>query len=62
MDYCVDEKSQIQALDEDMAAIASDYAKTQPVVRQLIDLALLGSGLLKGKALSAFIKRSVELL
>ena len=47
---------------EDMAAIASDYAKTQPVVRQLIDLALLGSGLLKGKALSAFIKRSVELL
>ncbi|MDE6305149.1 MAG: molecular chaperone HtpG [Muribaculaceae bacterium] len=47
---------------EDMAAIASDYAKTQPVVRQLIDLALLGSGLLKGEALSAFIKRSVELL
>lgn len=47
---------------EDMVAISSDYAKTQPVVRQLIDLALLGTGLLKGEALSAFIKRSVELL
>lgn len=47
---------------EEMVAISSDYAKTQPVIRQLIDLALLGSGLLKGEALSAFIKRSVDLL
>jgi len=47
---------------DEMAAVASDYAKTQPVVRQLIDLALLGTGLLKGEALSAFIKRSVALL
>lgn len=42
--------------------IIKDYAKTQPVVRQLIDLALLGNGLLKGKDLSDFISRSVSLL
>jgi len=38
------------------------YAAGQPVVRQLIDLALLGNGLLRGKDLSAFIDRSVELI
>ena len=42
--------------------ILSQYSATQPVVKQLIDLALLGNGLLKGEALSNFIKRSVELL
>ncbi len=38
------------------------YAATQPVVKQLIDLALLGNGLLKGHDLSEFIKRSINLL
>ncbi|MCM1337234.1 MAG: molecular chaperone HtpG [Candidatus Amulumruptor caecigallinarius] len=40
----------------------SDYAATQPVVKQVIDLALLGSGLLKGAELTAFISRSIDLL
>ena len=40
----------------------SDYAAGQPLVKQLIDLALLANGLLKGKDLSAFISRSVSLL
>ena len=40
----------------------SDYAGAQPLVKQLIDLALLANGLLKGKDLSAFIARSVSLL
>jgi len=39
-----------------------EYAAGQPQVRQVIDLALLGAGLLKGEALSAFIKRSAQLL
>ncbi|MDE6255545.1 MAG: molecular chaperone HtpG [Muribaculaceae bacterium] len=39
-----------------------EYAKGVPTVKQIIDLALLQSGLLKGEALSAFIKRSVSLL
>ena len=42
--------------------IISDYANTQPLVKQLIDLALLGNGLLKGEALSSFIDRSISLL
>lgn len=42
--------------------IESDYAAGQPRLRQIIDLALLGSGLLKGQALDAFIRRSATLL
>ena len=42
--------------------IVADYAAGQPVVKQLIDLALLGNGLLRGEALNEFIKRSVSLL
>ena len=39
-----------------------DYAAAQPLVKQLIDLALLGNGLLKGEALSTFISRSISML
>lgn len=46
----------------DVTKIISDYASTQPLVRQLIDLALLGNGLLRGADLSRFIDRSVSLL
>lgn len=38
------------------------YADTVPVVRQLIDIALLGNNLLKGQALDDFLRRSVDLL
>lgn len=40
----------------------SRYAEGQPKVKQIIDLALLQSGLLKGAALSEFIRRSAQLL
>ena len=43
-------------------AAIKDYASTQPLVKQVIDLALLQSNLLNGEALSAFIRRSIELL
>lgn len=42
--------------------IIAQYAEKQDLVKQLIDLALLGNGLLKGESLSAFIKRSVSML
>ncbi len=45
-----------------MDKTVSDYAATQPLVKQFIDLALLGNGLLRGEALSRFISRSVDLL
>ncbi len=40
----------------------SAYAKDDTTLRQLIDLALLESGMLKGEALAAFIRRSAALL
>lgn len=42
--------------------IIAKYASEQPKVRQIIDLALLQSHLLKGESLNQFIKRSVDLL
>ncbi|MCM1449509.1 MAG: molecular chaperone HtpG [Clostridiales bacterium] len=42
--------------------IIERYAQGEPVVKQLIDLALLGNGLLKGRELADFIHRSVSLL
>lgn len=43
-------------------AVLADYASKNPVVRQLIDLALLQNGMLKGEALNNFVKRSIELI
>ena len=42
--------------------IIANYAKGNSIVHQLIDLALLQNGMLKGAALDAFLKRSVELI
>ena len=42
--------------------VLADYAAGNSVVHQLIDLALLQNGMLKGAALDAFLKRSVELI
>ena len=39
-----------------------EYASTQPVLKQIIDLALLQGGLLNGEDLTAFIRRSISLL
>lgn len=64
-----EDNSQIEALqaeNDDLRAkqtkIVADYAATQPVVGQLIDLALLGNGMLRGADLSRFIERSLSLL
>ena len=42
--------------------VIADYAKDNQIVHQLIDLALLQNGMLKGAALDAFLKRSVDLI
>ncbi len=42
--------------------IVANYAKDNSIVHQLIDLALLQNGMLKGAALEAFLKRSVDLI
>ena len=52
----------VAELREKQEKIITDYASKQADVKQLIDLALLGNGLLKGEHLSAFIARSIELM
>ena len=42
--------------------ILTEYAKGNDIVHQLIDLALLQNGMLKGAALNAFLKRSVDII
>jgi len=42
--------------------IIADYAKGNNIVHQLIDLALLQNGMLKGASLDAFLKRSVDMI
>ena len=43
-------------------SILNEYAAGNKVVHQLIDLALLQNGMLKGEALTNFVKRSIEMI
>lgn len=45
-----------------MDAAIDAYASKEPKISQLVDLALLANGLLKGESLSAFIARSLSLM
>ena len=52
----------IQEQKDKKQQILADYAKGNSIVHQLIDLALLQNGMLKGEALDQFLKRSVDLI
>ena len=52
----------VQEQKDKKTAVIADYAKGNSIVHQLIDLALLQNGMLKGEALDKFLKRSVELI
>ncbi len=60
-----EEKKLMESVDKsrkEQDSIVTTYAAGQPAVKQMIDLALLGNGLLQGRELSDFIRRSVSLL
>lgn len=57
--HAEEEAKELRAKESD---ILKTYADRTPLVRQLVDLALLSNNMLKGEALSKFIKRSVEML
>ncbi len=64
-----EEKDDLKKCGEDIRAeqqkrddVLKEYAEKNDRVHQLIDLALLQNGLLKGEALTRFVKRSVELI
>ncbi len=42
--------------------VQADQENTRDIVSQMVDLALLSNGLLKGEALSKFVKRSIDLI
>ncbi|MDE5874464.1 MAG: molecular chaperone HtpG, partial [Muribaculaceae bacterium] len=57
-----DKQSKVADLRKSEEDIIKGYSSEQPKIRQVIDLALLQSNLLKGESLNDFIKRSVDLL
>lgn len=57
-----EQNDKVTALRADLEKVVKDYAAGVPNVKQIIDLALLQTGLLKGAALSDFIRRSASLL
>jgi molecular chaperone HtpG len=48
----------IAQLEKDKETIYKNFAKGEDMVKQLVDLALLANNMLKGEALSKFVKRS----
>lgn len=65
----VSEKDEIAELDKEWEelkkqkeSVWADYAVNSKMVRQLIDLALLQNGMLKGSTLNDFVKRSLDLM
>ena len=60
-DLAATEKALGEQRDKKQQIIAG-YAKDNKVLHQLIDLALLQNGMLKGSALDAFVKRSVAMI
>lgn len=61
-DKLEDLKKQIDKLEDDRIAKLKKYGKSEKLVKQLIDLALLANNMLKGEDLAKFVKRSVELI
>jgi molecular chaperone HtpG len=55
-------RSELKEIEDDRRKILESFGSGKKDVRQLIDLALLANNMLKGEALSDFVKRSVELL
>ena len=52
----------VQEQKDKKQSVLSGFAAENPIVHQLIDLALLQNGMLKGEALDKFLKRSVDLI
>ena len=55
-------RTAIAAEEEKKQEVLKAYAQQDALIPQLIDLALLQNGLLKGEALNGFIKRSIDLI
>jgi molecular chaperone HtpG len=63
------DKDKLEELNKELSGIEAkkkelleDYGKKNKIVKQMVDLALLSNNMLKGEALTTFVKRSVELI
>jgi len=55
-------RGELKQLEEKRKAILTGFGAEHQSVRQLIDLAMLANNMLKGEALSSFVRRSISLL
>jgi molecular chaperone HtpG len=55
-------EKQVIELEESKENKLKEFGKNEKLVKQLIDLALLSNNMLKGESLSAFVKRSIDLI
>jgi molecular chaperone HtpG len=65
----IEQKTRLEEIDKKVSEIQTKreevlktFGKSQKLVKQLIDLALLSNNMLKGEELTKFIKRSVDLI
>ena len=54
--------SELAKLEESKREKLTDFGKSNKLAKQMVDLALLANGMLKGADLDKFVKRSVELI
>lgn len=55
-------RKELQEMQEKKKAVLHAFGEKSEIIPQLIDLALLQNGLLKGEALAKFLKRSIHLI
>ncbi|MCL3778942.1 molecular chaperone HtpG [Prolixibacteraceae bacterium JC049] len=63
------EKEQLESVEKELETLSTEkrekltqYGKENKLSKQLVDLALLANGMLKGEDLNAFVKRSIDLI
>ncbi len=61
-DELIDVNKKMEEQNKQKEDILNAYATDNKLVHQLIDLALLQNNMLKGEALNAFVKRSIEMI
>lgn len=65
----VADKEKLESLNKEIATLQEDkrsklegFGKKSKIAKQMVDLALLANGMLKGEALDKFVRRSVDLI
>ena len=57
-----DLNKKIDAISDSRSKLLKEYGSANPLVKQVVDLALLSNNMLKGEDLNRFVKRSIDLI